>query len=311
MDYINTGVEILNMNNRDNTNKKVINEEAFYKSHHAFEDRENYTTTLMLAVFFGMFGVHRFYSKKYATGVLMLLTFGGCFIWVLYDIIAIIKKEFNNKDGKRLTYGGKFYENYANIFAIGMVVLIPSVIMIGILSNQAENSKVNQVTELTQTEEQLEEIAEANAEPVEEVAGEVTEEVPALEETAQEEIPDLAETEPVYDAPQTGVAIENNEITVGNLGNEWSSEKANTIIIYGTLTNNEDRYAYSNVGFRLTFNNNDKVALTEDYTVLTDIVLKPQESKQFEVECKIKGNITRYEVNVRTADIVEVYEGVK
>src|SRR2546428_13700093 len=44
---------------------------------------------LGLAVIGGMFGLHRFYTGRAASGVCMCLTLGGLGIWYLYDIVVI------------------------------------------------------------------------------------------------------------------------------------------------------------------------------------------------------------------------------
>lgn len=53
---------------------------------------KNKTTALLLCIFLGTLGVHRFYEGKIGTGVLYLLT-GGLFLvgWI-YDIIRIAKQ---------------------------------------------------------------------------------------------------------------------------------------------------------------------------------------------------------------------------
>ncbi len=47
-------------------------------------------TVLILCLFFGIFGVHRFYEKKYVTGIIYLLTMGLGGIGVAYDFIKIL-----------------------------------------------------------------------------------------------------------------------------------------------------------------------------------------------------------------------------
>lgn len=44
----------------------------------------------ILAFYFGVFGVHRFYTRRVVLGLLQLLTFGGLGIWVLIDLILIL-----------------------------------------------------------------------------------------------------------------------------------------------------------------------------------------------------------------------------
>jgi len=56
--------------------------------------------TLLLCFFLGGFGVHRFYVGKMGTGLLMLLTLGGCGIWYMIDLIMIIVGAFKDQQGR-------------------------------------------------------------------------------------------------------------------------------------------------------------------------------------------------------------------
>lgn len=58
--------------------------------------------TLLLAVFLGSLGAHRFYVGKIGTGILQLITVGGCGVWTLIDIIMIITGNFKDKDGNAI-----------------------------------------------------------------------------------------------------------------------------------------------------------------------------------------------------------------
>ena len=57
---------------------------------------------LLLCIFFGVWGAHRFYVRKTGTALLQLLTLGGLGIWYIIDIIMILVGEFTDADGKRI-----------------------------------------------------------------------------------------------------------------------------------------------------------------------------------------------------------------
>jgi len=62
-------------------------------------DKE-FIPTLLLCLFVGMIGVHRFYVGKIGTGVVMIFTLGGLGIWVLVDFIMICIGSFRDKEGR-------------------------------------------------------------------------------------------------------------------------------------------------------------------------------------------------------------------
>ena len=64
---------------------------------------KNWLATLLLCLFRGGIGVHRFYVGKVGTGILQLITLGGCGIWTLIDLIMIITGSFTDKDGNKIT----------------------------------------------------------------------------------------------------------------------------------------------------------------------------------------------------------------
>ena len=65
---------------------------------------KNWLATLLLCLFLGGIGVHRFYVGKVGTGILQLITLGGCGIWTLIDLIMIITESFTDKDGNTISW---------------------------------------------------------------------------------------------------------------------------------------------------------------------------------------------------------------
>jgi TM2 domain-containing membrane protein YozV len=70
----------------------------------AYPQKEKTTALVMalLPAFFGIFGVHRFYTGHTMIGILQLFTFGGCGIWQLIDLISIASGGFRDANGQFL-----------------------------------------------------------------------------------------------------------------------------------------------------------------------------------------------------------------
>ena len=47
-------------------------------------------TEILLCLFLGSLGIHRFYLGYTLIGVIQLLTFGGFLIWVIVDLIRLL-----------------------------------------------------------------------------------------------------------------------------------------------------------------------------------------------------------------------------
>lgn len=59
-----------------------------------------FTTVCLLSFFLGYLGVHRFVVGKTGTGVLQMLTCGGCGIWSLIDFIVVATGNFKDAQGR-------------------------------------------------------------------------------------------------------------------------------------------------------------------------------------------------------------------
>ena len=73
-------------------------------THPGMYSEKNIVVALLLSFFLGYFGIHRFYTGKIGTGVLMIFTFGGLGIWYLIDLVLIAVGEFSDKEGKKLKW---------------------------------------------------------------------------------------------------------------------------------------------------------------------------------------------------------------
>lgn len=65
-------------------------------------EQKSYMTTLLLCLFAGTIGVHRFYVGKTGSGIAQLLTLGGCGIWTMIDLVMIITGKFTDAQGRPL-----------------------------------------------------------------------------------------------------------------------------------------------------------------------------------------------------------------
>lgn len=56
------------------------------------DKKVNWTLALVMSVVFGALGVDRFIMGHVGLGILKLITFGGCGVWWLVDLILIATK---------------------------------------------------------------------------------------------------------------------------------------------------------------------------------------------------------------------------
>lgn len=66
-----------------------------------FSDKD-WLVTVLLSFFVGVLGIDRFYLGYTGLGILKLVTFGGCGIWALIDLILIVMGRLPDASGRPL-----------------------------------------------------------------------------------------------------------------------------------------------------------------------------------------------------------------
>ena len=64
--------------------------------------QKDWLITLLLCIFVGGLGIHRFYTGHIGIGIVQLLTLGGCGIWTLIDLIMIVTDKYTDAQGQPL-----------------------------------------------------------------------------------------------------------------------------------------------------------------------------------------------------------------
>ncbi len=57
------------------------------------------STLLIVSIFLGSLGIDHFMTGKVKTGIIKLITCGGCGIWTIIDWVKIIKGQFTCGEG--------------------------------------------------------------------------------------------------------------------------------------------------------------------------------------------------------------------
>jgi TM2 domain-containing membrane protein YozV len=83
-----------------------VRQKAASSNNNKMDVSANWLTLLLLSIFLGELGVDRFYVGKIGTGILKLITVGGCGIWWLIDLVLIICGKFTDSNGNIITKDG-------------------------------------------------------------------------------------------------------------------------------------------------------------------------------------------------------------
>ena len=84
--------------------KKINADNANYQNQPASNrtNEDRWLIALILCILVGSLGVHRFYTGNIVTGVLMLITLGGCGVWTIIDLIMIAANTYRDGNGNTL-----------------------------------------------------------------------------------------------------------------------------------------------------------------------------------------------------------------
>jgi TM2 domain-containing membrane protein YozV len=95
--YSNGSKENIKSSSNNNKVENTINDKSNSNSD------KSQIVALVLCLFLGIIGIHRFYLGYPIEGVIMLLTLGGCGIWALIDLIRILSGTLKPKDNEYKT----------------------------------------------------------------------------------------------------------------------------------------------------------------------------------------------------------------
>lgn len=105
--------------------------------------QKDFLTAALLSFFLGHLGIDRFYLGKTGTGILKLITLGGCGIWYLIDLILILTGSATSVDGQQLKDRKKNLKLALIIIGVAIMVSIFASIIISATSAKTTTVVVN------------------------------------------------------------------------------------------------------------------------------------------------------------------------
>lgn len=99
MDLISQSQKAKNTTDITLKKKQMVSQESQVLVSPAAGGEKSQLVALLLVIFVGGIGIHRFYLGYIGIGIIQLLTLGGCGIWSLIDLIRIIIGDLKPKDG--------------------------------------------------------------------------------------------------------------------------------------------------------------------------------------------------------------------
>ncbi|MCX6804707.1 MAG: Ltp family lipoprotein [Patescibacteria group bacterium] len=131
--------------------------------------QKDFMAAAMLSLFLGWFGIDRFYLGYVGSGILKLITFGGCGLWYLIDLILILTGSLKSVDKQDLKDRQK---------NIKLALIITAVVFgIGLLMSIVSSATRPPTTSNTQPQQQVQKTEEAKKDE------------PKKEEPKQPEVP--------------------------------------------------------------------------------------------------------------------------
>ena len=109
---------------------------------------KSWIVTILLCLFLGMFGIHRFYTGKTKSAIIQLLTLGGVGIWTFIDLIVIANQKFQDTNGNEIKENNKKNLNIVIVIFIIVAIINTYTIINGINNLDQLEENVNDYNQL-------------------------------------------------------------------------------------------------------------------------------------------------------------------